>query len=92
MAFPVWRENKEPEGWHPSFETIDKSKPIWFRPLFSSCRCFDVNSSQKMEGVLAKNQFVWGFMASLHPVWKTFLSLCAIRAETVSDDYYSTEK
>lgn len=44
-----------------------------------------------MEGVLAKNRFVWGFMASLHPVWKTSLSLCAIRAETVSDDYYSTK-
>lgn len=74
MAFPVWRENKEPEGWHPSSETIDKSSTMWFRPLFSSYRCFDINSSQKMEGVLAKNQFVWSFMASLCPMWKTFLS------------------
>lgn len=74
MAFPVWRENKEPEGWHPSLETIDKSNTMWFRPLFSSYRCSDINSSQKMEGVLAKNQFVWSFVASLCPVWRTFLS------------------
>lgn len=25
-----------------------------------------------MEAILAKNQFVWSFMASLRPMWKTF--------------------
>lgn len=31
-------------------------------------------------------------MASVSQMWKAFLSTCAVRAETVLDDYYSTEE
>lgn len=75
-----------------SFETMYKSNATQFRLLFSSYKCFDINSSQKMEGVSAKNQFVWIFVASVNQVWKAFLSKCAVRAETVLDDYYSMEE
>ena len=45
-----------------------------------------------MEGVSAKNQFVWSSVASVSQMWKAFLSKCAVRVETVVDDYYSTEE
>lgn len=32
-----------------------------------------LNSSQKMEGVLAENQFVWSFVASVSQIWELLL-------------------